>query len=277
GASTYTFEVKACNNNGIWNEKPARLTLIISPPWWSTRWFYTLCILVISGTIYILFQYRLRQKLKAYELRNTISRDLHDEVGSTLSSIGFLSSMALNDVDNNNVKIHSTLNSISESSHKMLDAMNDIIWNIQPENDTLENIIARMLSFASELLEARKISLHFKIADDLKHLHLGVAVRHDFFVIYKEAVNNLAKYSEASEAHINLEFHHPCLMLTIRDNGKGFDPEKIKSGNGLKNMESRAKKIGAVYHLHTVAGEGTTITLQVNPHDNVGKRNGRII
>ncbi len=277
GAGTYNFEVKACNNNGIWNEKPARLTLIISPPWWSTRWFYTLCILVISGTIYILFQYRLRQKLKAYELRNTISRDLHDEVGSTLSSIGFLSSMALNDVDNNNVKIHSTLNSISESSHKMLDAMNDIIWNIQPENDTLENIIARMLSFASELLEARKISLHFKIADDLKHLHLGVAVRHDFFVIYKEAVNNLAKYSEASEAHINLEFHHPCLMLTIRDNGKGFDPEKIKSGNGLKNMESRAKKIGAVYHLHTVAGEGTTITLQVNPHDNVGKRNGRII
>ncbi len=277
GADTYTFEVKACNNNGIWNEKPARLTLIISPPWWRTRWFYILCILVISATIYILFQYRLRQKLKAYELRNTISRDLHDEVGSTLSSIGFLSSMALNDVDNNNVKIHSTLNSISESSHKMLDAMNDIIWNIQPENDTLENIIARMLSFASELLEARKISLHFKIADNLKHLHLGVAVRHDFFVIYKEAVNNLAKYSEASEAHINLEFHHPCLILTIRDNGKGFDPEKIKSGNGLKNMESRAKKIGAVYHLHTVSGGGTTITLQVNLHDNVGKRNGRII
>src|SRR5207249_6105201 len=134
-------------------------------------WFYTLCILTIAGTIYVLFQYRLQQRIKAFELRNTISRDLHDEVGSTLSSIGFLSSMALNDMDGNNVKVQGTLKSISESSHKMLDAMNDIIWSIQPQNDTLNNIIARMISFASELLEARKISLHYTIANDLRHLH----------------------------------------------------------------------------------------------------------
>ena len=84
-------------------------------------------------------------------------------------------------------------------------------------------------------------------------------------MIYKEAINNLAKYSKASEANINLEFQHPFLILTIRDNGKGFDPEKIKSGNGLKNMQSRAKKIGAVYHLSTATGQGTIITLQVKP------------
>ena len=84
-------------------------------------------------------------------------------------------------------------------------------------------------------------------------------------MIYKEAVNNLAKYSAASEANINLEFQHPYLILTISDNGKGFDPQKIKNGNGLKNMQRRAKKIGAVYHLHTAIGKGTTITLQVKP------------
>jgi signal transduction histidine kinase len=147
----------------------------------------------------------------------------------------------------------------------MLDAMNDIIWSIQPQNDTLNNIIARMIAFASELLEARKISLHYNIANNLKHLHLGVAVRHDFFVIFKEAVNNLAKYSEAAEAHINLEFVQPYILLTIMDNGKGFDPKIVRNGNGLKNMQKRSEKIGAKYNLHSVPGKGTTITLQIKP------------
>jgi len=262
-ADTYIFEVTGCNNNGIWNENPARLILIISPPWWNTGWFYAFGALFVFAAIYILFQLRLQQKMKAFELRNAISRDLHDEVGSTLSSISFLSSMALNDVKDSNLKVYQTLRSISESSRKMLDAMNDIIWSIQPQNDTLSNIIARMLAFASELLEARKISLRYDIANNLKHLHLGVAIRHDFYVIFKEAVNNLAKYSQATEAHISLEFLPPYIVLTISDNGKGFDVTKIKNGNGLKNMESRSKKIGAIYDLRSVAGEGTTITLKV--------------
>lgn len=265
GPGSYTFQVKACNNNGIWNEKGASILFIISPPWWQSWWFYTLCIFAAAGIIYALFQYRLHQKLKAFELRNTISRDLHDEVGSTLSSISFLSAMALNDVNNNKAKTQNTLQSISDSSHKMLEAMNDIIWNIQPQNDTLENIIARMISFASELLEARKISMHCNIADNIKHLHLGVNVRHDFFVIFKEAVNNLAKYSGAVNAYINMEFDAPYLVLSIIDNGKGFDRETTGRGNGLKNMQSRAEKIGAEYQLTTAPGAGTTIILKVRP------------
>jgi signal transduction histidine kinase len=94
---------------------------------------------------------------------------------------------------------------------------------------------------------------------------MSIAVRHDFFVIFKEAVNNLAKYSDASEAYISLEFLPPHLILTIRDNGKGFDPQIISMGNGLKNMQSRAKKMGAQYHLLSVQGRGTTITLRVKP------------
>jgi two-component sensor histidine kinase len=260
---SYLFRVKAASSEGVWAEKSIKI--IITPPWWRTWWFYALSILIVTASVYILFRYRLSQKLKAFELRDTISRDLHDEVGSTLSSIGFLSSMALEDVDTNKEKAHNTLNSINESAHKMLDAMNDIIWNIQPQNDTLDSIVIRMISFASELLEAKKTALHFNVEENVKQLRLNLTVRHDFLVIYKEAVNNLAKYSAASQANINLEFHYPFLILTISDNGKGFDPQKIKNGNGLKNMQSRAKKIGAVYHLITEIGKGTTITLQVKP------------
>ena len=194
----YIFRVKAANSNGVWAEKSIKIT--ISPPWWRTWWFYTLCMLTVAASVYILFRYRLSQKIKAFELRDTISRDLHDEVGSTLSSIGFLSSIALGDVDTNKEKAHNTLNSINESAHKMLDAMNDIIWNIQPKNDSLDNIIIRMISFASELLEAKRIALHFNVEENVKQLRLGLTVRHDFLVIFKEAVNNLAKYSGASEA-----------------------------------------------------------------------------
>jgi hypothetical protein len=129
----YVFRVKSASSNGIWAEKS--IHIIITPPWWSTWWFYAVCIIATSSIIYILFRYRLNQKLKAYELRNTISRDLHDEVGSTLSSIGFLSSMALEDVNTNKEKATNTLTSINQSANKMLDAMNDIIWNIQPQND----------------------------------------------------------------------------------------------------------------------------------------------
>jgi signal transduction histidine kinase len=252
------------NSEGYWS-KEFSYSFGITPPWWGTWWFYALCTVVVTASVYALFRYRLNQKLIAFELRNAISRDLHDDVGSTLSSIGFLSSMALEDVDTNKEKAHNTLNSINESAHKMLDAMNDIIWDIQPQNDTLNSIVVRMISFASEILEAKKIAVYFNVQENVKQLRLNLKVRHDFLVIYKEAVNNLAKYSEASEAKINLEFHSPFLILTISDNGKGFDPQILSSGNGLKNMQSRAKKIGAIYQLHTAPGKGTVITLKVKP------------
>ena len=105
--------------------------------------------------------------------------------------------------------------------------------------------------------------MQYNIANDIKHLHLGLAVRHDFYVIFKEAINNLAKYSEATEAHITLQFIHPHLVLTISDNGKGFDVQTVKNGNGLKNMQNRAKKMAAKYELQAAPGKGTTITLYV--------------
>ncbi|HKH63603.1 MAG TPA: histidine kinase [Flavitalea sp.] len=226
-----------------------------------------ICLAVIFGLLIIRIIYarnRLNQKLKGIELRNTISRDLHDDVGSTLSSIRFLSSMALDD-DKNEYRTQNALVSINESAQRMLDAMNDIIWSIQPQNDTLENIFVRMISFASDLFDAKKIKLYWKVNDAVKHVHIGPAVRHNLLLIFKEAVNNLAKYSEASEANILLDFQHPFLVVTIRDNGKGFDKEMIHTGNGLQNMESRAKNIGAKYDLYTVPGKGTVITLQVKP------------
>jgi two-component system, NarL family, sensor histidine kinase UhpB len=226
-----------------------------------------ICFAAIFGLLIIRIIYarnRLNQKLKGIELRNTISRDLHDDVGSTLSSIRFLSSMALDD-DKNEYRTQNALFSINESAQRMLEAMNDIIWSIQPQNDSLENVFVRMISFASDLLETKKIKLHWRVSDSIKHVQLGLAERHDLLLLFKEAMHNLAKYSEASEAAVSLDFQRPFLVLTIKDNGKGFDPEAQHTGNGLKNMESRAKKIGARYCLRSVLGQGTTISVQLKP------------
>src|SRR5262249_21281580 len=103
----------------------------------------------------------------------------------------------------------------------------------------------------------------YEIPNELTNLHMGIAVRHDFYVIFKEAVNNLAKYSNATEAQIQLEYMHQYLTLTIKDNGKGFDANTVVKGNGLKNIQNRSKKIGAVYSLHSTPGTGTTVKLQM--------------
>jgi signal transduction histidine kinase len=108
---------------------------------------------------------------------------------------------------------------------------------------TLENIIVRMISFASELLEAKKISLNFNVEDNVKQLKLGLTVRHDFLIIYKEALNNLAKYSAATVVNICLKYQQPYLILTICDNGKGFDPNAIRyNGNGFKKYANKRPK-----------------------------------
>ena len=207
---------------------------------------------------------RLKEKLKVIELRNTISRDLHDDVGSTLSSIRFLSSMALDDLKGTRYKHSNTLYSINESSQRMLDSMNDIIWSIQPHSDKIDNIFIRMVSFASELLEAQKIELKWNVSEDVKKAELGLNERHNVLMIFKEGVNNLAKYSSATQADIILELVGKNLVLTIRDNGTGFNPE-VTNGNGLQNMKIRAQKIDAIYNIESSIGKGTTITLQIKP------------
>lgn len=200
---------------------------------------------------------RTRQKLKLQTLRNKIASDLHDEVGSTLSSIAIFSEVA----QQQSKEVIPMLNTIGESSHKMLEAMADIVWTINPDNDNFEKIILRMRSFAFELLGAKKIDFDFKTDPSISELKLNMEARKNLYLIFKEAINNMVKYSEANRASFSITGSQNNLTMIIRDNGKGFDTEKLTNGNGIKNMKKRAIEIGAKLLIESEPGTGTTLQL----------------
>jgi signal transduction histidine kinase len=155
------------------------------------------------------------------------------------------------------------LDTIGESSTKMLDAMADIVWTINPENDQFEKILLRMRNFAYALLGAKNIDYEFDANEEIHNLKLSMEVRRNLYLIFKEATNNLAKYSEASQAMFSITGNKDQLTMLIRDNGKGFDMEKQTEGNGLKNMRKRAVEIGAQLLIEAFPGKGTQIQLKM--------------
>jgi len=210
-------------------------------------------------SIFVYRNYRTKQKLKLQTLRNKIASDLHDDVGSTLSSISIFSQMA----QQQSKEVIPMLETIGDSSRKMLDAMADIVWTIKPENDQFEKIILRMRSFAFELLGAKNIDFEFQADDEVSNMKLSMEVRKNLYLIFKEATNNLVKYSSADRAFFTIKKEASNLSMLIRDNGKGFDVANVKEGNGLTNMKKRAKEIGAQFMIDSQPGNGTTIQLKL--------------
>jgi signal transduction histidine kinase len=155
------------------------------------------------------------------------------------------------------------LDTIGESSRKMLDAMADIVWTINPENDQFEKIILRMRGFAYELLGAKQIDFEFDADESVTKMKLPMDLRKNLYLIFKEATNNLVKYSGADKATFALKEEKNTLSMLIRDNGKGFDTNIVTEGNGLKNMKKRAAEIGGKLLVESFPGIGTTVQLRV--------------
>jgi ligand-binding sensor domain-containing protein len=256
----YVFKVRASNNDGLWSPKEASIDLIITPPFWQTWWFRSLVALTVVAIVYAVYRYRLQQVLRLQNIRNRIASDLHDDIGSTLNSISVYSEVAKNDP----VKRDMSLSMIGESSRKVIDAMSDIVWTINPDNDNFEKVILRMRSLAYNLLRARNIEFAFKADETLNKLTLSLEKRRNFYLIFKETLNNLVKYSNAKRVLITLSHHSNTITLIIRDDGLGFDTSKKYNGNGLTNIRKRAKEINAQLNIESGEGIGTNIQLTFN-------------
>jgi signal transduction histidine kinase len=216
------------------------------------------------GLVLILFffiyrSYRARQSLHLNGIRNRIAGDLHDDIGSTLNSISIYSEVARKkDAD-----YDEALQMIGDASRKIIDAMSDIVWTINAENDSFEKIIFRMKSLAYNIFRAKKIEFTFHADETLNEKKLSLEDRRNFYLIFKEAVNNLVKYSNATRAAITLTSEKDIIRLRIQDNGAGFDTSHETAGNGLKNMKRRAEEMKAGFKLESQPGNGTQIELIV--------------
>ncbi len=259
----YTFKVKASNNDGVWNEQGASLIINISPPFWKTWWFIIICVLLTLAVIYILYNYRLEQLLRVERLRTKISTDLHDDIGSTLSSISILSELVLNRREEKQAK--EMLHEIKDNALNLMEKMDDIVWSINPKNDSLEDLLSRITRFAGQLFEARDIDHRITIQPHIRELKLSMEARQHLYLMLKETINNIIKHARCSSASVSVTHKDGVLTVVIEDNGIGFDTRKpgTGDGNGLINLRDRAAKMGAVVDIHSAAGEGTVVTISV--------------
>jgi signal transduction histidine kinase len=219
---------------------------------------------VIVISVLLINRYRVlnrtRRQLEIEKMRSNIARDLHDDLGSTLSSINIISRMGLSQ-QNGDPVVH--FQRIHEQSGRMMESMSDIVWALHPENDTLEKLIVKMKAFAAEILEPKGITIHFQAPEETHHIHLNAEKRKNLFLIYKEALNNAAKYSEGDTVRVDLKLTPHSLTLLVTDNGKGFEEATIKAGNGLRNMEARAREMNALLQRKSSPDQGTEVRLQI--------------
>jgi two-component system sensor histidine kinase UhpB len=214
-------------------------------------------VLLLLLSYFIYNNFRTASKLKLQNIRNKIASDLHDDVGSTLNSISIYSEVA----KQKSPAVVDELEHIGDASRKIIEVMSDIVWTINPKNDTFENIIDRMSSIAYNLLKAKNIEHTFRADEGLNELKLSLESRRNFYLIFKEALNNLVKYSNASRASISLTNENGLIKLSIRDNGLGFDVLQTSRGNGLLNMKNRAAEMKAQLNIESEKGNGAHIEL----------------
>lgn len=268
---TFTFRVQSRNSAGVWDEQGASITLIITPPWWGTWWFRMGAALLFTGAIVAFYRYRLAQELKLAHVRDRIARDLHDEIGSTLSSVALFSEVAMRESGSAGGPRSAMLTRISQSTSQMMESMNDIVWAVNSKNDDLQLVAQRMQEFAGRIAEAGDFELVFTNELPAGHRQLSMLERKNLYLIFKEAVNNAAKYAGCTKLVVQLRADQSKVVLLVKDNGKGFEPAANGNGrprgggNGLGNMRARAEEMGAELAVDTTPGEGTAVELRFKP------------
>jgi ligand-binding sensor domain-containing protein/two-component sensor histidine kinase len=259
----YTFQVYCEDIDGTRSKNITQVAIYIKPPFWRSYWFGSCMLFIVALLIYFFHSLRVKRLLAVEQLRNRVARDLHDDMGSTLSTINILSSMAKSRIGSDPVRTTEYLGKISDNSQRMMDAMDDIVWSIKPSNDNMQKIAARMREFATNVLEAKEIELDFRVDEAVFDVTLDMEARRDFFLVFKEAINNTAKYSKASMVVVRVGLRNKRLVLLVEDNGIGFDPELADSGNGLGNMRKRADALHGRLQFISKPGEGAHVTLNI--------------
>jgi signal transduction histidine kinase len=208
---------------------------------------------IIAGVII-----RNRRIKQLQNMRNSIADDLHDDIGSTLSSISIMSELA----KAKSPEASSLLTSIEESTGTIQENMSDIVWAVNPKNDRFENVLQRMNQFASEILDAKNIELDFTSDASLSALKITMGQRKNLYLFFKEAINNAAKYSEAKKVSVSISQRDRQVEMNIIDDGKGFDTAKIFGGNGMSTLKKRGAELCADFKIQSLLNEGTVVKLK---------------
>ena len=259
----YQFCLKATFGKNRMPETMLEIPIYIKPPYWQTWWFMSLCILGITSLAYRVHRYRLAQVQKIHSVRDQISRDLHDDIGASLSSIHFYTSIAEKEVAVDPDKAKSVLHQINQRSRQLIENISDIVWANQSSKQERSTLAGRIKNFGYDLLAQKNIDCTYKVDPKVENKLTNPEARRNILLIIKEAMNNMAKYSEAGHADIAVAMNGTYVVITVTDDGKGFDMNRQPSGNGIPNMKKRAQTLGGELIIESFPGKGTSLHCRI--------------
>jgi signal transduction histidine kinase len=251
----YRFWVRACNNDGVWNETGAALALTILPYFWQTWWFRGLGVLAVLLAFVGIYELRLASTRKLARLRLRIARDLHDEVGSNLGSIALLSEVMPKPAGAAGEEI----TEVRRIALQTINSLRDIVWFLDPASDSMEELLARMRETARTMLHGT--SFEFSSTGNVAGVVPSLELRRNVLPVFKEMLHNIVKHAKATRVEISVIVSSGKFELRATDNGIGFDPSAATVGNGLKNLRRRAAELGGTLNIENQALQGTTIIL----------------
>jgi ligand-binding sensor domain-containing protein/signal transduction histidine kinase len=280
----YDFRVMACNNDQVWNEQGASLAFAVLPHFWQSWWFRTVAYLGgvagVGGTVLLESRRRHRRKLAHLEHaralereRARIARDIHDDLGASLTRITMLSQSTRKSLDQPQ-QAAAHLEVIYRTARALTLAMDEIVWAVNPKHDTLDSLVTYLVRFAQDYLGPADIRCRLDLPVQLPAWPLTTDVRHNLFLAFKEALHNVVKHASASEVVVSLKLEPSSFLLSVGDNGCGFvhgaaNPahspasDRPAAGNGLENMRRRLEDVGGACCLESVLGKGTTVNFRV--------------
>ena len=249
----YLFEVTACNNHGVWSKNGAQLSFQVLPLFWQTAWFKLLVGLAVIAAMIFFYRIRLARLRALEQLRQQIARDLHDEVGANLGSISLLTEVM------EKMAQPGDLAQIRSTADSTMDTLRDLVWIINPSHEHLSDLIARLKQIAAIMLA--NLNYEFAEMEQANNIKLSLELRRNVPPLFKEALNNIRKHSQANHVSIRLYCLEGDLVLEIRDDGVGFDMARKKPGDGLKNFQNRAAEMRAELTVTSQSKNGTTVKL----------------
>jgi len=271
----YTLKVRAFNADGVEADKIYTLPLTIETPWWQSWWFRLILMLAIVGLMILIVRNYINRRLEKQRIelektqaiekeRNRISRDMHDDLGSGLTIIAILSEVVKKQLSDP-IKAKQTLEKIAVSSRDLVDNLQDIIWVLNPQNDTLESLSSYIREYGLKYFEPLAVQLEFNYPEQFSSLHLSKEQRRNMFLTVKESFNNIAKHAWCNKVIVAIEETSSEVRLSIKDDGKGFDATKVRLfANGLKNMQNRIEQVGGSYSISSEPGRGTVTEIKFN-------------
>jgi ligand-binding sensor domain-containing protein/signal transduction histidine kinase len=270
----YRFNVTACNEDGTWNPTGAWLDIYVLPHFWQTKTFQLAVIILLLGAIigtvrYISTQklHRELQVLKQKEVlereRARIARDLHDQLGANLTQVALLGELAEADKHIPG-EVESHAQQISLTARETTRSLDEIVWAVNPSNDTLEGLANYACKYAQEYAALAGLPCRVDFPAQLPATIIPPEVRHNVFLAFKEAVHNVVKHAQAHEVWIRLRLQPERFILAVEDNGRGLDKQTINQNrNGLRNMQKRMTDIGGEFSISSGANGGTLVQLTV--------------